>query len=100
MRKLYSYGLDCGRMGYIEGLFIADEADVEAAYGKRAEFGEALGKNSDVSDDLDESSFTIKSEDPEFVAKLEELLGSSISGYNPLDYLNEDEEYEEVAENQ
>lgn len=87
MLKLYEYYLDCGRMGSLSGLFVADDAVVEAAIGKRVYFGEVLGKHSEVYGTLDREELTVKSEDQEFIAKLVDLLGSDISGYNPLGYI-------------
>ena len=44
MKKLYSFELDWGRMGSLEGLFIAEEKDVKDIIGKNVQFGEVLGK--------------------------------------------------------
>jgi len=92
MKKLYEFYWDCGRMGGLEGLFIAEESSVKAAIGKEIYFGEVLGKHSEVYGTLKEGDCEVKSEDQEFISKLEELLGGTISGYNPLDYLPDDEE--------
>jgi len=89
---LYKFHWDCGRMGEVEGLFIADPIEVHAAIGKEVYLGEVLGKHSDVYGTLDEEDLTVLSEDQEFVAKLEEVLGTkNISGYNPLLYIEEEE---------
>jgi len=92
MNKLYKYSLDCGRMGSIDGIFIADDAAIVEAIGKTADFGECLGKHSDIQAELVADDFTVASDDPEFIAKCEEILGVSISGFNPLDYLNRDDD--------
>jgi len=95
MRKLYKYELDCGRMGVVDGLFIADEDEVNEAMGKYVYFGEILGKHSDIGCDLQESQLTVKSDDPGFVERLEAVIGSeTISGYNPLDNLEEGDKNE------
>jgi len=92
MKKLYAYKLDCGRMGEVEGLFVAEEAIIMAALGRTVYFGEILGKHSEIVADLDINHLTVKSEDPEFILKLVEIIGSEhISGYNPLDYIEEEE---------
>lgn len=95
MRKLYAYNLDCDRMGYIRGLFIEDEDVVQDALDKFVYFGEVLGKYSDISTYLGPEQLAVKSEDQEFLDQLENVLGTTnISGYNPLDYISDDEEDE------
>lgn len=93
MRKLYSYFVDCGRMGNLEGLFIADDAEVKESIGKEVYFGEVLGKHSEVSGVLEEGELTVVSEDQNKIEWLSELLGDNLSGFNPLDYIQDDEEY-------
>ncbi len=97
MNKLYRFNVSCGRMGSLEGLFVADEVDVAAAIGKRMYFGEVLGKHSDIAFDLEAEHLTVASDDQDFLEKLVDLLGADISGFNPLDYVpggscNEDAE--------
>lgn len=85
MLKLYKFFWDCGRQGNIEGVFIAEESDVEKL--SYVYFGEVLGKHSEIGGDLEEKDITIVSEDQELISKLEEVFGSkTISGYNPLEY--------------
>lgn len=86
MKKLYSFYWDCGRMGDLQGLFIAEEADVQKVLGKEVYFGEVLGKHSEVYGTVDNNDIEVVSEDQEKVEWLENLLGSTVSGYNPLDY--------------
>ena len=96
MRKLYQMFWDCGRMGDIDGLFVADEQAVSDLIGKDIYFGEVLGKHSDIAGTLEEDDLTIKSDDPVFINKLVEVIGSdSISGFNPFDYYDEDQDEEE-----
>ena len=93
MKALYEMDIDCGRMGNVTGLFVADKETVEQTIGKYIYFGEVLGKHSEVSGALEEADLTIKSEDQDFITKLVEIIGSNnISGYNPLNYLQEDME--------
>lgn len=92
MKKLYSFHWYVRRMGDVRGLFIADESDVQAALGKRVSFGEILGKHSEIYGTLDVGDLTVKSDDADFIEKLREVIGSdTISGYNPLDYIDEEE---------
>lgn len=89
MRKLYRFNWDCGRNGDVEGVFIQDEATILGAMGKTVQFGEILGKHSDVHGVLDAEDLEVLSEDQAFISKLEEVVGGpSISGYNPLDYID------------
>lgn len=97
MKALYQFYWDCGRMGGVEGLFIAEPSEVRKAIGKKVYFGEILGKHSDIYGTLNEEDFTLKSVEHDFVQKLEDLLGSNLSGYNPLDYIRDDEDEDEDA---
>lgn len=90
-KELVKFYWDCGRMGSVEGLFITTEAKRIRSIGEEVYFGEILGKHSEVYGTIKEEDFTVKSTDQDFINKLEELLGSDISGYNPLSYLNETE---------
>lgn len=93
MLKLYSFYWDCGRMGGVEGLFVADDQDVADAIGQEVYFGDILGKHSDVYGTLDPQDITVISEDQEKISWLVSLLGADVSGYNPLGYIHwEDEE--------
>lgn len=88
MLKLYELHWDCGRSGAVDGLFVADDKEVKAAIGKTVYFGEILGKHSEVDGTLTAEDLTIKSEDQAFIEKLVEIIGNStISGYNPLAYI-------------
>jgi hypothetical protein len=50
--------------------------------------------------------FEIKSQDQDFITKLEELLGTSISGFNPMEHIDpeqfdgEDDEDEDILQKQ
>jgi len=93
---LVEYFVECGRMGDLNGLFVCTEEEMQQAIGKTVEWGEVLGKHSDIYHVLKPEHFTIKSNDQEFISKLVDLLGYSISGFNPIDKLSEDEEDEDV----
>ena len=88
MKKLYEFQLDCGRMGELSGLFIAETFDIKNLIGETIYFGEVLGKHSEIiCDEFDEVNVIVKSEDQELITKLYNVFKSnSISGYNPLDY--------------
>jgi len=83
---------DCGRMGDVQGMFVTTEEALEKAYGKKVYFGEILGKHSEVYGTLDRKDITIKSSDQDFIAKFIEVMGDgTISGYNPLESLSDDQ---------
>ncbi len=91
MKKIYEFYWDCGRMGHVEGIFSAEEANIKECIGKRIYFGEILGKHSEIYGDLKENDLKILTDDQEFIKKAEELKLIP-SGYNPLDYISEEEE--------
>lgn len=90
MRAIYRYYLDCGRMGSVEGLFVAEMDEVEALAGKRCYFGEILGKHSEIDDNEPRANTSLLSSQQQHVAWFEELRLAT--GVNPLDFLPEDED--------
>lgn len=99
MLKLYSFFWDCRRQGFLDGLFIAEEKDVERLIGRTVYFGEVLGKHSDVFGTIQREEIKELSDDQDFISKLQECVGrdDTISGYNPFDYieLDADEDFDE-----
>lgn len=87
MKKLYKFYWDCRRQGDVEGMFIADEQAIKLAMGQEVYFGEILGKHSEVYGTLEESDITEVKVSDTTIKEMEEILGSSISGYNPLNYI-------------
>lgn len=92
--KLFSFHWDCGRAGELEGLFIAPQSDVDMVLGKQIYFGEVLGKHSEISGQLDPEDVVLVSDDQEKVQWLVQLLGYTVSGFNPLLYIRDSEEEE------
>lgn len=87
MKKLYRFEADFGRMGDLQGTFVADDKKVARAIGRKIYFGEVLGKHSEiVLDKLTEQHVSALTDDAEFIAKFEKF--GCASGYNPLDYLD------------
>jgi hypothetical protein len=96
---LVAYEKGFGRMGTLEGLFITTAAELEECYGKRAYFGEVLGKHSEIISTLAPEMFTVMSNDPVLVGKLDALVyGKTVSGFNPLHYVEGYEEPEDEDE--
>ena len=84
MKTLYKLHFGCGRYDTLDGLFVADDADVNELVKSRREisFGEALGKHSDVGGPLDESDFTLVTQDTDFIEKC--LKFHILIGPNPI----------------
>ena len=98
-KLLVQFYWDCGRMGDIDGLFVTTQEELSSWYNRYISFGEVLGKHSDIDGTIEPEDFTVKSDDQEFITKIEELLGSHLSGFYPGDYL-EDEADESESEDE
>lgn len=91
MKVIAQFYWDCGRMGDVEGIFVCHAEDLDAAYDKDVYFGEILGKHSEVYGVLGKDDITILTDDQDFIRKFETIIGTgTVSGYNPLDYLQEE----------
>jgi len=88
MRICYRFTLDCARFGTLTGVFTAEENDIQSIIGENVYFGEVLGKHSEVSALMEPDMFTKLTDDQDFIAKFDEF--GLESGYNPLDYYEED----------
>ena len=86
-RYLWKFGWDCGRMGEVDGLFVASDKEIQNAIGKDVYFGEILGKHSEVYGVLDEDDLEKVNLDSVSTERVAKLLGDTWGGYNPLDYL-------------
>lgn len=89
MKGIYKFTWDCGRQGYVEGCFVADNADVSKAIGQSVYFGEILGKHSAICGILDEADLILVTTDSQVVSLFEQF--ELASGYNPLEYLQDEE---------
>ena len=91
--NLYKFYWYVGRMGEVEGLFAASQEEIDAAMDKQIYFGEILGKHSEVYGTLEEKDIEKLDISEDVVKILVDAIGSTnISGYNPLDYLPEEDE--------
>ena len=88
-KRLYKFHWDCGRMGALTGVFVATPAEVQAAIGLEVDFGEALGKHSEIFGPLDAEDVTEITGSPEAIRVFEEHLAGSV-GWNPLRHLQDD----------
>ena len=93
MKKLYKFREDFGRMGEVEGLFIADELDVRDAIGQVVYLGEVLGKHSDIEVEITKASLKVIPVPQETIDQLLTAFGTStLCGMNPLEYIEYGEE--------
>ena len=90
MKYLYKFYEDCGRMGSLDGIFVADESEIKDLIGKNVHFGECLGKHSDIDVDISEKNFTKKDLDFETIEKVSKILGNTLSGWNPVQMKKDD----------
>lgn len=91
MKAVYKLHYDCGRMGELTGLFIAQKEDVDKLIesGEEVYFGEVLGKHSEVCGPIEENDVTLISAE-ENVIKLIEEHGLE-NGFNPFDYIDDED---------
>ena len=90
MENLYEFYWDCGRQGVVRGRFLATKEVLDKMIGKEVYFGEILGKHSDIYGTLEECDITLITDNQEFLQKAKELKVNLESGYNPLDYIEEE----------
>lgn len=88
MLKLYRFHKSCGRMGDLDGLFVAAPSDIAYLQGKELDFGEALGKHSEIYFPFEMDQIEIVSDDQNFVKKFKEILPDGV-GTVPFDGLEE-----------
>ena len=100
MNYLWKFFWDCHRQGSVRGLFVATEEEVKSIIGKSVYFGEILGKHSEVYGVIEDGEITKVDLDSETVDKVSKILGTTWSGYNPLNYLSEDDDYSEDKEDE
>jgi hypothetical protein len=99
MKKLIQFYADCGRMGDLEGVFIDTEENLREIIGKKVDFGECLGKHSEIIIEMEESMFTLTTLPEDVIGLLEEV--KITSGFNPItewEYYREDREAEEEGD--
>jgi len=85
-KAIFKLNVDCGRMGDLEGLFVAEKDHVEKLINDGIEvyFGEVLGKHSEICGAIEQKEITLVSDSVEAIQVIESL--GLESGYNPFDY--------------
>jgi len=98
MKKLFSYDINYGRGYGVEGLFIATQKEVDLMLGNNIYFGEICGKHSEIDHTFKKEDLTVVNVSLESLKELEDQLGDTLSGYNPVEYFQEalaDGQYDE-----
>lgn len=95
MKVLVKFRWEFRRMGSVEGIFTCEKGALDAAIGKMVNFGSILGKHSEIFGKLESEDVEIIGVDQRFIKEFEDKIGSS--GYNPLEYLDEDDEEDEES---
>jgi hypothetical protein len=72
-RCIYTFHVDCGRHGDLDGRFVATPEDIAFAVGKTVYFDEPWGKHSGVEVTFEADHFAVFSDTPEDVAAFERL---------------------------
>jgi len=83
---LWRFFWDCGCWGVLEGLFVATNEEVENIIGKEVDFGEVLGKHSDIFGDIAAKDIRKVNAKESFIHKGVEIFGRTWSGYNPIEF--------------
>lgn len=86
MKTLYKFNQNYGRMGDLEGIFIAEDSEVAKAIGRRVYFGEVLGKHSEIYSELQEDDIKALTTDAAAIEVIEKYLNGG-TGWNPMDYV-------------
>lgn len=89
MEGLYKFYEDCGRMGYLEGIFVEDSEKINNLLGQSVYFGEVLGKHSEIIVDINSKNIELITTDPNVLRVVKDY--DLESGYNPFNYVEEND---------
>lgn len=87
MKGIYRFYVDCG-YGQLEGIFIATDGEIKQIIGQIHDFGDILGKHSQVIIKFDKDMFEFVTDDQEAVEIFEKYCMET--GYNPTRILRGD----------
>lgn len=84
MEALFKMNVDCGRMGNLEGVFVAEKEDIDYMVENKVGiyFGEVLGKHSEISGYIDSDEIKLITADENVIKIFKE--NDIECGYNPL----------------
>jgi hypothetical protein len=83
--KLWTWHVDCGRMGELTGAFFATEEELAHALGYEIWLDEPLGKHSEIEVELERDQFEALEISDQSVAVITEKFGTTLSGFNPVE---------------
>ena len=90
---MWSFLVDCGRMGDLEGLFIASPDEVADCMGKTIYFDEPLGKHSEIELEISDEYIKRLLVEQSTVEDMRRVCGgNTISGFNPIEMCIEQNE--------
>jgi hypothetical protein len=89
-KELYKFDVRIGD-ATLSGMFISTEEEVSDLYGKEIYFGNVLGPDSEVAVRMSDDLFLKLEVSENVIDELEQNCGTSIVGYNPLDYASMEE---------
>jgi len=89
VKKLYKYQESFGRMGDLDGVFVLDQEQFNRGMGMDVNLGEVLGKHSDITATIDETTVKELTDDQEFIERAI-TYGLVPSGTNPFARLEEE----------
>lgn len=83
---VFKMSLDCGRMGSLEGVFVASKEHVEylTTHKVGVYFGEVLGKHSEIYGAIDAKEITMITDKQEVIDVITKY--DLANGYNPFEY--------------
>ena len=92
MKGLYKTHIDCGRMGTLHGLFVAEVEAVNKLIESKREivFGEVLGRYSNIYGTIEPTHVTLLTTDEAFIAQAEAL--DIETGINPFNYIDDEDD--------
>lgn len=97
-KAIYKFFFDCGRMGELEGIFVAKPKDVKRLVdsGEELYFGEVLGKHSEICGVVTLENFIFVTDEEEIVNFFE--IHEMATGINPLSYFEEEGAEDDINE--
>lgn len=98
-QAIYRWHASFGRMGDLDGIFVATEDEIKELEGKVVEFGEVLGKHSDIRYKIEASDFecvSTKENEVEFFLRIRSNLSN---GWNPIESYRQQEADRQIEEN-
>lgn len=86
-KYLYRFYWNAGRMGSLQGLFVSTEVEIKDIIGRYANFGEVLGKHSEVYGYIEDGDVEKLDISSDAVVEVSKYLGDTWSGFNPVGYV-------------